>query len=142
MATNYGAVGYHLGSYAMKTDSAILQSTKLSARGKHAKLRRYLNSLKRSLRKATRWVASEPNNQTLWTNVRRTIEDFLLNEWKSGSLVGAKPNHAFFVRCDRTTMTQNDLDNGRLICLIGVALIRPAEFVIFRIGQWTADATR
>ncbi len=72
----------------------------------------------------------------------RTVEDFLLNEWQSGALLGDKPEKAFFVRCDRSTMTQNDLDNGRLVCLIGVAPLRPAEFVIFRIGQWTADAMR
>ena len=52
--------------------------------------------------------------------------------------LGSKPEQAFFVKCDRTTMTQNDLDNGRLVCLVGVAPIKPAEFVIFRIGQWTA----
>ena len=57
-------------------------------------------------------------------------------------LLGDKPEQAFFVRCDRTTMTQNDLDNGRMIVLIGVAPVKPAEFVIFRIGQWTADAQR
>ena len=55
------------------------------------------------------------------------------------SIAGEKPEKAFFVRCDRSTMTQNDLDNGRLVCKIGVAPLRPAEFVIFRIGQWTAD---
>jgi phage tail sheath protein FI len=73
--------------------------------------------------------------------VRQTITDFLFNEWKNGALLGSKPEEAFFVRCDRSTMTQNDLDNGRLVCLIGVAAIKPAEFVIFRIGQKTADAT-
>ena len=62
------------------------------------------------------------------------------NEWRQGALLGDKPEQAYFVRCDRSTMTQNDLDNGRLICLIGVAAIKPAEFVIFRIGQKTADA--
>ena len=56
------------------------------------------------------------------------------------ALLGAKPEQAYFVRCDRTTMTQNDLDNGRMICLVGVAPTRPAEFVIFRVGQWTADS--
>ncbi|NNE64776.1 MAG: phage tail sheath family protein, partial [Gammaproteobacteria bacterium] len=65
---------------------------------------------------------------------------FLYNEWVSGALLGANPEEAFFVRCDRTTMTQNDLDNGRLICLIGVSVLKPAEFVVFRIGQKTADA--
>ena len=67
------------------------------------------------------------------------MEDFLLNEFANGHLLGAKPEEAFFVRCDRSTMTQNDLDNGRLVCLIGVAPLRPAEFVIFRIGQKTLD---
>jgi phage tail sheath protein FI len=81
----------------------------------------------------------EPNGEQLWANVRSTISDFLLNEWQQGALLGDRPEKAFFVRCDRSTMTQNDLDNGRLVCLIGVAPLRPAEFVIFRIGQWTAD---
>ena len=58
-----------------------------------------------------------------------------------GALLGDKPETAYFVKCDRTTMTQNDLDNGRMVCLIGVAPLYPAEFVIFRIGQWTADRT-
>jgi phage tail sheath protein FI len=75
----------------------------------------------------------------LWAAVRRSIEDFLLTEWRNGALMGDKPENALFIRCDRSTMTQNDLDNGRLICLIGVALLRPAEFVIVRIGLWTAD---
>jgi len=60
--------------------------------------------------------------------------------WRDGALMGTKPDQAFFVRCDRSTMTQNDLDNGRLICLIGIAPVKPAEFVIFRIGQWTGDS--
>jgi phage tail sheath protein FI len=71
--------------------------------------------------------------------VRRAVSDFLINEWRRGGLVGQKIEAAFFVRCDRSTMTQNDINNGRLVCLVGVASIRPAEFVIFRIGQWTAD---
>ena len=81
------------------------------------------------------------NNQTLWDSVRHTVENFLLNEWKSGALVGATPAQAYFVTCDQTTMTQDDLANGRLICLVGVAAATPAEFVIFRIGQWTASAS-
>jgi uncharacterized protein len=73
--------------------------------------------------------------------VRLSIAAFLLVEWRKGVLVGATPAMAFFVKCDRTTMTQEDLDSGRLVCEIGVAPVKPAEFVIFRIGQWTADAT-
>jgi phage tail sheath protein FI len=106
---------------------------------KYVNLRRYFAYLERSIDRGTQWAVFEPNGEALWGNVRRTISDFLFNEWQSGALLGEKPEKAFFVKCDRTTMTQNDLDNGRLICLIGIAPLKPAEFVIFRIGQWTAD---
>ena len=106
---------------------------------KYVNLRRYFAYLERSIDKGTQWAVFEPNGEQLWANIRRTVEDFLLNEWQNGALLGEKPEKAYFVKCDRSTMTQNDLDNGRLICLIGVAPLRPAEFVIFRIGQWTAD---
>jgi len=108
---------------------------------KYVNLRRYFAYLEHSLDKGTQWAVFEPNGEALWANVRRTVEDFLLNEWQSGALLGDKPEKAYFVRCDRTTMTQNDLDNGRLVCLVGVAPLRPAEFVIFRIGQWTGSST-
>jgi uncharacterized protein len=107
---------------------------------KYVNVRRLFIYLEHSIDKGSQWAVFEPNNERLWANIRNTIEDFLLVQWKSGALMGTKPEEAFFVRCDRTTMTQNDLDNGRLICLIGVAPTYPAEFVIFRIGQWTADA--
>src|SRR5829696_4476126 len=107
---------------------------------KYINVRRYFLYLERSIDRGTQWVVFENNGDALWANVRRTIEDFLFNEWKSGHLFGTKPEEAYFVRCDRTTMTQNDLDNGRLVCLVGVSPLRPAEFVIFRIGQKTADA--
>ena len=106
---------------------------------KYISVRRYFAYLEHSIDKGTQWAVFENNSDPLWANIRRTVEDFLFNEWKSGALMGLKPEEAFFVRCDRTTMTQNDLDNGRLICLVGVAVVKPAEFVIFRIGQWTAD---
>lgn len=109
---------------------------------KYVNLRRYFAYLEHSVDKGTQWAVFEPNGEALWANVRRTIEDFLLNEWQSGALLGDKPEKSYFVRCDRSTMTQNDLDNGRLVCLIGVAPLRPAEFVIFRIGQWTMDAKK
>jgi len=109
---------------------------------KYVNLRRYFAYLERSVDRGTQWAVFEPNGPDLWANVRRTIEGFLLNEWSNGALLGDTPSKAFFVRCDRSIMTQNDLDNGRLVCLIGVAPIRPAEFVIFRIGQWTGEARR
>jgi uncharacterized protein len=107
---------------------------------KYVNVRRLFIYLEHSIDDSTQWAVFEPNNERLWANLRFTIEDFLLLQWKTGALMGSKPDEAYFVRCDRTTMTQNDLDNGRLICLIGVAPTKPAEFVIFRIGQWTADS--
>ncbi len=107
---------------------------------KYVNVRRYFLYLERSIEKGTQWAVFEPNGERLWANVVTTIESFLFNEWKNGRLLGSKPSAAYFVRCDRTTMSQNDLDNGRLICEVGVAPLTPAEFVIFRIGQKTADA--
>jgi len=106
---------------------------------KYVNLRRYFAYLERSIDKGTQWAVFEPNGEALWANVRATVRDFMINEWANGALLGDKPEKAFFVRCDRSTMTQNDLDNGRLVCLVGVAPLKPAEFVIFRVGQWTAD---
>lgn len=107
---------------------------------KYVNVRRYFLYLERSIEKGTQWAVFEPNGERLWANVVTTIESFLFNEWKNGRLLGSKTSAAYFVRCDRTTMSQNDLDNGRLVCEVGVAPLTPAEFVIFRIGQKTADA--
>ena len=107
---------------------------------KYVNIRRYFNYLEASIDRSTQWAVFEPNGERLWANIRETIGSFLFNEWRNGALLGAKAEDAYFVRCDRSTMTQNDLDNGRLVCLIGVAALKPAEFVIFRIGQKTADA--
>ena len=107
---------------------------------KYVNVRRLFIFLEHSIDKSTQWAVFEPNNERLWSSIRQTIEDFLISVWRTGALMGTRPEEAFFVRCDRTTMTQNDLDNGRMICLIGVAPTYPAEFVIFRIGQWTADS--
>jgi len=107
---------------------------------KYVSVRRYFNYVERSIDIGTQWAVFEPNGPQLWDNIRDTVSDFLFNEWRGGALLGDSPKQAYFVRCDRSTMDQNDLDNGRLVCLIGVAVVKPAEFVIFRIGQITADA--
>jgi phage tail sheath protein FI len=107
---------------------------------KYVNVRRLFIYIEHSIDKATQWAVFEPNNERLWTNIRSMVEDFLYVLWRDGALIGAKPEEAYFVRCDRTTMTQNDLDNGRMICLVGMAPSRPAEYVIFRVGQWTADS--
>jgi hypothetical protein len=109
---------------------------------KYVNVRRLMIYLEHSIDKGTQWAVFEPNDDRLWANIRRSVENFLINEWRAGALLGNTPEEAYFVRCDRTTMTQDDLDDGRLVCVVGVAPVRPAEFVIFRIGQWTADAHR
>ncbi|MEW6181707.1 MAG: phage tail sheath family protein [Bacillota bacterium] len=103
---------------------------------KYVNVRRLFMFLEESIDEGTQWVVFEPNNEKLWARVRQTISEFLARVWKDGALMGKTPEEAFFVKCDRTTMTQDDIDNGRLICLIGVAPVKPAEFVIFRIAQW------
>ena len=108
---------------------------------KYVNVRRLLIYLEHSIEKSTQWAAFEPNDEPLWEQIRRTIGNFLTSIWRSGALMGTKPEEAFFVHCDRTTMTQNDLDNGRLVSLVGIAPTRPAEFITFRIAQWTAEST-
>jgi len=106
---------------------------------KYVSVRRLVIYLEKSIDKGLQWVVLERGGEPLWAAVRAAVGEFLTTQWRAGGLKGATPEEAFFVRCDRTTMTQDDLDNGRLVCLIGVAPVRPAEFVIFRIGQWTSD---
>ncbi len=115
------------------------RTTSNDAEWKYVNVRRYFIYLEQSISQGTQWVVFEPNGEQLWSNVRQAIGNFLLNEWRSGALQGNTPDQAYVVRCDKTTMTQSDLDNGQLVCVIGVAPLKPAEFVIIRIGQWTAD---
>jgi len=103
---------------------------------KYINVRRLFLFLEESIEEGTQWVVFEPNDEKLWSRVKQTITQFLTRVWKDGALMGTTPEEAFFVKCDRTTMTQDDIDNGRLIVLIGVAPVKPAEFVIFRIAQW------
>jgi phage tail sheath protein FI len=103
---------------------------------KYINVRRLFIYIEKSIINGTQWVVFEPNNEKLWARVKATITQFLTGVWKDGALMGTKPEEAFFVKCDRSTMTQDDIDNGRLICIIGIAPTKPAEFVIFRIAQW------
>jgi phage tail sheath protein FI len=109
---------------------------------RYVNIRRLSIYIEQSLNRGLRWVASEPNNEQTWAAVRLSASDFLHAAWRDGALAGSKQSDAFFVKCDRATMTQSDLDNGRLICLIGIAPVKPAEFVIIRIGQTTSEDTR
>ena len=104
---------------------------------KYINVRRLFIYLEESIKANTNWVVFEPNDVALWSRVKRTIELFLEGMWRSGALVGGSPDEAFFVDIGPNTMSQDDIDNGRLICVIGVAPVKPAEFVIFRITQKT-----
>lgn len=107
---------------------------------KYVNVRRLFIFLERSIYEGTQWVVFEPNDERLWARVRNVIGVFLRSQWQAGALPGQKEEDAFFVKCDRTTMTEDDIINGRLICEIGVAVVRPAEFVVFRIRQHTVEA--
>ncbi len=107
---------------------------------KYINVRRLFIFVEKSIEQATQWVVFEPNDEPLWARVRRSVSDFLTRLWMDGMLQGRSKEEAYFVKCDRTTMTQADIDNGKLIMVIGIAPVKPAEFVIFRIGQWTGGS--
>jgi len=103
-------------------------------------IRHLVESLEASISDLIRWAVFEPNDEPTWARIRLVVAEFLIGQWRSGSLVGNTPEKAFFVRCDRSTMTQEDINAGRLICLVGVATVKPAEFVVLQFSQ-TRDAT-
>lgn len=103
---------------------------------KYINVRRLFIYIEETIRRNTAWAVFEPNDQLLWTKVRGSIVSFLGTLWRDGALFGATESEAYFVNIGKgSTMTDDDILNGRLICVIGVAPVRPAEFVIFRITQ-------
>ncbi len=104
---------------------------------RYINVRRTLIFLEASIDHGTQWVVFEPNDPDTWSRVVGSVSAFLMTQWRSGALFGRKPEDAFYVRCDESTMTADDILNGRLVCNIGVAIVRPAEFLIFRIEQIT-----
>lgn len=107
---------------------------------KYVNVRRLFIFVEESIKANTNWAVFEPNDEVLWVRVKRTIDVFLTGLWRGGALAGSAPSEAFFVNVGRSTMSQDDIDNGRLICVIGIAPVKPAEFVIFRISQKTSDS--
>jgi phage tail sheath protein FI len=107
---------------------------------KYINVRRLFLMVEESIDEGTQWVVFEPNDEPLWARVRQSVSNFLLTVWRDGALAGATPDEAFYVVCDMTTMTPTDLENGKLICEVGIAPVFPAEFVIFRIQQKTREA--
>jgi hypothetical protein len=108
---------------------------------KYVNVRRLFIFVEASLDRGTQWVVFEPNAEPLWARVTQSISNFLTSVWRDGALMGTKPEEAFFVRVGYSTMTQDDIDNGRLIIKVGIAPVKPAEFVIIRISQYTATAS-
>jgi uncharacterized protein len=108
---------------------------------RYLNVRRFLNYLSESIIEGTRSVVFQPNGPDLWQQVVRDIGAFLMRVWRDGALFGRTPDEAFYVRCDENTNPPEERDQGRLICEIGVAPLRPAEFVIFRLTQ-AADLTQ
>lgn len=107
---------------------------------KYVNVRRLFIYVEESIKANTNWVVFEPNDSTLWTRVRITIASFLDNLFRTGMLAGSTPDESYFVEIGASTMTQDDIRSGRLICNVGIAPSRPAEFVIFRVTQHTAES--
>ncbi len=107
---------------------------------KYVNVRRLFIFVEESIKQNTNWVVFEPNDTTLWQRVDLTISSFLDGLWRNGMLSGDSPASAYFVEIGPSTMTRDDIMNGRLICNIGIAPSRPAEFVIFRVTQFTAES--
>ncbi|MES4909041.1 MULTISPECIES: phage tail sheath subtilisin-like domain-containing protein [unclassified Streptomyces] len=105
---------------------------------RYLNVRRLFNYLEESILAGTQWVVFEPNDDALWARVRRTISAFLVNEWRKGALFGVTPDEAFYVKCDRETNPPESIDAGQVICEVGVAPVKPAEFVVFRLAQLSA----
>lgn len=108
---------------------------------KYIPVRRTLIYLSKALTDLTKFAIFEPNDSRLWRQIVGTCESFLTEFWSQGGLAGATPSSAFFVRCDGTTNSQGSIDNGEVNLEIGVALQRPAEFVVIKIGQFDGGAT-
>jgi phage tail sheath protein FI len=109
---------------------------KENAEWRYVSVRRFFNYLRESIDEGTQWVVFEPNSPDLWSKIRRNVSAFLTTAWSSGALFGATPEQAFYVRCDESTNPQAVRDLGQVVTEIGVAVVRPAEFVVFRISQW------
>ena len=103
--------------------------------------RRLVNFLRESIADGTQWVVFEPNAPELWSKIRRNVGAFLNTVWASGALLGATPEQAFFVRCDESTNPPEVRELGQVVTEVGVAIVRPAEFVIFRLSQWGGPAS-
>ena len=111
------------------------------AEWRYLNVRRLFNYLEESILQGTQWAVFEPNDPALWARIRRTISAFLTNEWRKGALFGLTPEQAFFVKCDEETNPAEGIDAGQVVCQIGVAPVKPAEFVIFQLSQFSGGTS-
>lgn len=124
---------------SIKVWGARTMADNANADFRYLSTRRYFNYLRESIDEGTQFAVFEPNNLALWQRIKRTVGDFLLNEWRSGGLFGETPEKAFFVKCDAETNPKEVRELGQVVALIGVAIVKPAEFVIFRIQQTAGE---
>jgi len=108
---------------------------------RYLNVRRLFNFLEESILNGTQWVVFEPNDDALWARIRRTIAAFLVIQWRNGALFGLTPDEAFYVKCDRETNIAETIDAGMVICEIGIAPVKPAEFVVFRLAQFSGGTS-
>jgi uncharacterized protein len=108
---------------------------------RYLNVRRLFNYLEKSILNGTDWVVFEPNDRMLWAKIRRTIASFLVMEWRKGALFGETPGDAYYVKCDDETNPAEGIDLGQVVCEIGVAPVKPAEFVIFRLAQFSGGTS-
>ena len=108
---------------------------------RYLNVRRLFNFLEESILAGTNWVVFEPNDEALWAKIRRTIAAFLVMQWRAGALFGGTPDEAFYVKCDSETNPAEGIDAGQVVCEIGVAPVKPAEFVIFRLAQFSGGTS-
>jgi hypothetical protein len=102
---------------------------------RHVPVRRLFNMIEESIARGTRWVVFEPNDRPLWKDIRRDVSAFLRTQWRDGALMGRTAEEAFFVQCDEETNPPESIAEGRVVTVVGIAPVQPAEFIIFRIGQ-------
>jgi hypothetical protein len=111
-----------------------------SSEWRYLNVRRLFNMIKESIAENTRWIVFEPNTYTLWKSIRRDVSAFLTGLWRDGALMGRTPEEAFFVKCDQETNPPDVIDAGRVVTLIGIAPVKPAEFIVFRLSQVQSGA--
>ncbi|XXF77106.1 phage tail sheath subtilisin-like domain-containing protein [Myxococcaceae bacterium GXIMD 01537] len=107
---------------------------------RYLNVRRLFNFVEESIMQGTSWTVFEPNDPTLWRSIKRDVGAFLLRLWRDGALMGRTPEEAFFVQCDEQTNTPESIDAGQVIVAVGLAPVKPAEFIVFRIGQQAGGA--